>query len=1411
MFGLFTGVANAIKNVIFGSGKKSSGGGGGGGGGGGWGTSSPAPAPAPRSSAPAASPITQVFRAVSTAARVIQQARSDPGAALRAAAEAARRAEEEARRVREEMRRQKQAQIDRANNQMKSVFVGAAKTAVSWLQRWKQNTTLDKTPSAEGKKKPAGHEGFATQAEADSFWRWYVKQTPEQQKFIDNYNKTLNEYAANARKNIDAQKAAPKGGFLETVFDKVTFGGTRRALDARTAAQRELQTSVSKNVAKYENQYKNFIKVEAAKRAQIEASRSKGWAAYNAAVNDYNNWYDHEFDNMMYLKAATEGMAKGYGEKAEERLTNLPGKVATFLNDNVANTAPVKAFSKLFQYTLGSGDENMPSLVTAPSRAINFLGNVLDPNGKKNYYEGVVKNGVEKGKNAWQATFNQRNFNWAQPGEKAKFSEEAFQKYYKSLGKNNAWFDDIKNGRISDAKAQEFYRKTYKMEGDHESFFNPAAEFLADPLFFTKPLRALGKAGELKKMTPAPITRFLEAAKGSKVGQGATHFLDTLKNNKALKWLGAESKTRSQVAAEAAFAAKKADYEAAARFMPQFARNQRQFARERDTPDDLAIFDEFKALAEAGDDEALAILQRSIDGKLAFRDRMKYWTPTNKGKNPRVTYLQDLSRRWTDYTEKLVGPDRVLSENYGRGKKFYAARIDYSGDHTLDNYDFLAKKGASKRPQTAQEFYANQVNRLFKSEFQPVAGRDAQFFSKNADRIKAEYDEFVRPTREAAAAASAKTKTAFGRAQRFMGNYGPTAIWKKAVLKYRPAWYVNNFLYNTQATALSAGGRGVVEQFRLMRPKNYRQAMKDLPADVKSDVASEIGNDRVSRFGSYIENVSRLGSYNTLRAQGLSHADALKRTNRYLLNYGVKNIERPLKTVLPFYSFHKGIAKASVQMPFYNPGGAKAYNLTDRYQQGSYDRDFDKVRPELKRLGYSDEEIEAIYNEQAKFYRGKLKIGDMYLNTPFNAFADSTMARPGLNPWIAAAQETALSEDNFGRKLRKDSHLGDRLFSKFPQLVMADEAISKFITHPKNVERWIGKNGDGPGMTKEAQGFDPSKPNYRKSLDESANLGKNALSFLGVPGTTKFDTDLLLQRKTMQKLKEEYFAVDWDKLPYEVAEPKRQAMFKKYGVTASEFYDGELARYDSDFTKGVKALKTEAREKTKQLFDEYSKQPVGTRGVWATKKLQQLVDSGYFDKNPYLKSFDWLNPDTIAKAHKKMAYDEAVESGDWTKYRAIYGTKKKAPSAKQIAYQEAKRTGSWGAYHAKYGAKFSSRTTVRRSSPHQFEGKFFKSAESMAAYKEGQFWKKYAASSKSERLQLLADNPEYNRRANWSDADWAQWRDEKRATDRKKLKTVGGFLAVYEDNLAQNSGKASEFVIRKQNSKNKTLALPKFV
>jgi hypothetical protein len=694
-------------------------------------------------------------------------------------------------------------------------------------------------------------------------------------------------------------------------------------------------------------------------------------------------------------------------------------------------------------------------------------------------------------------------------------------------------------------------------------------------------------------------------------------------------------------------------------------------------------------------------------------------------------------------------------------------------------------------------------------------------------RLKAErqnllskYDSAVEPQRAAVAKAYAKTRTPYNRFRRTAGKVSPTRLWKQSVLKYRPAWYVNNELYNTQAAVLAGGIGALPEKLRLLSPRRWREATANLPEGVIGNLSKEVGKDKLARVASRHEDWSRIAAFRAAKKQGYSDAEAIKRVNRYLFDYKTRNWERPIKAVVPFWQFNKNVAKASAVMPFDKPLAAKAYNQLDRYQGQQYNKDFDTLIPELKKLGYSDAEIEQFRKDNAKYYQGRLKVGGKYITTPFNAFSEKQMSQLGFNPFLAAAGETADSVDSFGRQIGgQDASWWRRLASKFPQLdlaIQAKQARDVQTGASKPHSSWIAKPGhEGYGLTKDKQGYDKSKTNYVSKLDPRAKLGQNALAFAGVPRGLEFNKDQFIHSKKLQKATESYFANTWavseteqpDKtLRYKQEQANIKKMLGKYGLTADSFFKGVLAKYDSQQTKQIKATKESAKNATDKLFQEYENQPKGTRNLWATNKLRELVSQGYFDKNPFLKSFDWITPTTVAKADKQALVLDALKTGDWSKYQAKFGL-----TQKQKDYQYAASSGDWSKWRAKYGVKSDKAkayilasstgdwskykaTYGTKQSPYQYAGKFFKSAESMQKYKDGEFWAKYAAANKTERKQLLAANPKYNTRADWTASMWTAWKNDQKAKQKTDFATLAGFNSKLATNKTAAQNKAGIFL-----------------
>lgn len=1188
----------------------------------------------------------------------------------------------------------------------------------------------------------------------------------KQPEIIDSrsdYDKVRDSAYWRTRRLVDGIKQGG-GGFL----DAVTFGSDRRGQSARKFAEDQLNTVVGRMVDDYSKRLENFIAEQARRKAAIENAKFLDAGAMQRAISEYELWEQMQVGDFENSRAEIEGIKNAYTEEAGREIDAPLANAGKFFNQI---TKPIQdTFGKVWQYTLGSGDENAPSIVTAPSRAINAVGNFLDPNRTIHKSDGTSGQ-LDKSKNAWQNTFGQRNLNM-RPESTYRMSFDDWMNTKRTVdsdGKSmtyREWVDSM-SGSTKD-KQQQKLKALYDGENRSNEAANNVAEFFADPL------TALGWGAKVATKSGGFLSKTLESAKSSKIGQSFINTGTKIAESKPVKWLASESKTPQQNLYDAIEAAKTARGSAQAQLLPRIAELHKQVTGRTDL--DYSVFDD---LAKLTDDEA-KLLQRMTNGKLGEAK----WFQRGAFRNPELkTKLESIAARYKKFTDEMAKADKITpsgSRFLGDSPRQYYADTSWlpKGAKGLDEYNFkLFKK--KDRVQSARDLSQSQVDRLFKSDVE-------QYFAKNATKSqkasKAElqeltkkYDDTVGVSRAAVEEAYKKTRTLYGRTRGFLDKYGPTALWKKSVLKYRPAWYVNNFLYNTQAAGLAGGGRALLEQAKLMRPKNFRAAMAEVPEGVKTALAKEIGKGKIAKFGNNIENLSRLAAWRALKAKGLTDKQALKRINRYLIDYKTRNIERPLKAVAPFYSFQKGIAKAAIQMPFDRPLAAKAYNELDQFQQEQFNNDFDSVVPALKEKGYSDEEIEQMRQEQAKYFKGRLKVGDNYITTPFNAFSEKGLSNLGLNPYASALAEYGTSKDSFDRPVSgSDSSFISRLTTKFPQADLAKKAAS----NPTKVEKWIGKTGsEGYGLPKE------------KFSQKTDKLGADLAAFFGAPRGMKFDTEKFLERKGMQKLVDEYFKTDWKSMDFPAQEKKRGELFAKYGVTAEEFYEGELAKYDNPTAKKIKDLKKEAKEKTHKLFEEYFAQPSGTRNVWATNKLRELNKTGYFDKNPFLKSFDWTNPTTIKNAGKQMAYQEAKRTGNWKSYNAKYGMTEKAKNA-----------AFWQKYYSTSDPA-GRRQLLRENSQYASRG-----VKSEAEVAEGKFWAQYVTASKDRRRDLLKENPQYNRRSAWSQKMWDEWKANQKATERTKLAKVDKFSSFLAVELAKNRAKAAPVISKRTSPKFKKLA-----
>lgn len=1155
---------------------------------------------------------------------------------------------------------------------------------------------------------------------------------------------------------VNKTKADPSTGRFDRFVDKVTFGADRRADSARRFAEEQAVAVADRQVKVYEEKLQAHNTLQAQLQADYERKKSQlSPTQLNALAEQYNAKLQSSVNDLNHVRAYTEGTIEGYGLSAKEKLKSTSGKVAGWINRNVIQKAQE---NPAWKYTLGEGSENIPSVQTAPSRIINWFGNINTKDRNIYKYGGESMNRVGSGKNAWQATFNQRNKNtrpWVdiKPGAQADqiLGQETRNliEARKKIGVTDP--DKLDYDKVMEKKLLA-YNKSNRYRNSAEEVASDPWNLLAGAGALLKTAKGGKYASKFTKTTRANRGTAWAFKTADKVSEAKSMVRSAFAENTVVKKLFSEAKTSGEHLSDAVQVAKNIQKTEQDAILGRINAINKKLTQGEKL--DISIFDDLKTLT----DSEAKMLQRITNGKLNARDRLRL-----SGKNyaPIREKLETIAKKWDEFAEQMKLADDVKSTRFGKGKKLYSPRTAWV-KKDLKEYNFRAyKKHLVDQP--ADDFRQGAVDRYFKSNIDEI---HATKQTSKANRLKLErdellkrYDESLEVQRKNVTKAYKKTRSPGARLRSAVG--APTRLWKKSVLKYRPAWTVNNVLYNTQAGVLASGPGSLVEQAKMLNPRYYRKAMDESKKYFGSNLGKEIGDaGRLNKFYSGVEDWSRVAAGRVAMKKYGNVEKAQKRVNKYLFDYKTTNIERPLKAVVPFWAWQKNLTKAGATMPYDRPLGAIAYNRLDKNLQADFDKQFEAVVPKLTEMGYSEDEIQAMKEDQAKYFAKRLRVGNKYYTTPFNAFSEQGLSSTGFNPYLSAVGETAEGVDSYGRKIMgNEASIIRRLTTKFPQAELGYKKYKSYRVDKgldKPSKKYIGESGsEGYGLTKERQGYDSSKPNYDSNMDPRTKNKQDLSAFLGKPRSLEFNKEKYLESKNLQKVTTEYFkkSGEWKDMDYDKSQAEQKKLFKKYGITADEFYKGILAKYDSDFTKKVKAKKEEASAKNKKLFEEYARQPKGTRNMWATKKLAELNDEGYFDDNPFLKSFKWINKDSYTKAGKQRLVQQALKTGDWSAYRKAYGVK---------------------------------------SSPHQYKGKYFKSSESMAKYKRGEFWRKYADADPEARRDLLDKNPEYNDRKDWTKKQWDDWKAEQRKKHIAGLnkKDGGKKLGKYQK---QNQRKADEF------------------
>lgn len=1233
-----------------------------------------------------------------------------------------------------------------------------------------------------------------------------LKLTKQKQTEYDKeYAKAYKEALADFDKQ---RKSDGKKNLLQKGWDKLTFGQDRRDVAAREYAAKKAAGIMEKDFAKYEQRILAYNRIKARAQADIASAveTMTSQAEFDKFVAEQQAMVDKMYAGLEKDGAIYDAKVSAYGQSSERALTSFTANALRKTKDVAA--VPGKF---IWRSTLGSGWENVPSIVSAPARVANWMGNI-NTNDRTIYkHDQTTMNRLKTGKNAWQATFNQRegnhkpyvDFTKANAPQALKDEVKQLIAVRKKIGTTDPAkldYDTVLDGKL------EVYNRNHRT-------YNSLAMVAKDPINYSggaglvKNTKWGAKLGSLAKTSKATGWAY----------KGANTVSTAVKSNKAVKWLGSEHKTHANRVSDAVTQ----ELDDIAIKNPQIKNLVTAWQKNKGVIKSQAKMDEFKKVS----DDFLALSKDEVKMFQKYVRSRDDWTKVrnaDKLSPVQKTKLDLLSKKYQSTLEDLL----TAEQKSGIAVKRRAGYLpQYQGKFSLgvkkqarkitgnDSWWFT-KQQKTQKVQSKEKLMKSLAARRYDSRVarkdlpvlrDMVAGRAD--VGRNIDRIenmhklikKSKWEKFT----DVASA--------------------PTKLWKKSVLLANPAWYVNNEIFN-QIQGGIAGGlkfyknqRGTQKYLQHIATNSNKRFLpsqaKKMVDDVASNVSKEVGKSKLAKFASKQEGRSRIALYRTFRQNGLSHDEAVKRLDRSLFSYNTKNWERPIKTVVPFWAWQKGLGKAGARMSLDHPVAAQGFNKLDKYQDQRMNDHFDQAVPELKKLGYTDAEIEEMRKEAAKYNKGKFRIGDTYFNTPFNAFSERGMDALGINPFIAAGAEVAGSTNFYGQKERGfESSFIRRFASKFPQIelgLQGKRSLDVMRGTSKPVERYRGgKGSDGIGYGKEKQGYNSSKKNYVANMDPRRNLGQNALAFVGVPRRTTVNMNEFVERKKLQKITDEYFKTDWHSMEWADQEKGQAALFKKYGVTSDQFFEGILSKYDTAITSGIKDQKKAAKIANGKLLDEYGKQPEGTRSKWAVNKLRELNASGYYKDNPFLYRFDWMTPDTVYKADKSTAYLKAKNTGDWLSFNQKYGDNR---SAKAKDYEKAKKSGNWDAYQKKYGVKSQkakdyraatasgdwtdyTKKYGRKATAFQYEDKYFKSKESMEKYKSGKFWREYAKASKTDRRKMLADNPEYNTRANWTAKQW----EDQRAKDKAELKTkargFGNFASVMDAAITTNKKGAATFL-----------------
>ena len=1128
---------------------------------------------------------------------------------------------------------------------------------------------------------------------------------------------------------------------------------------------------------------------------------------YNKRLKIATDWLDQEYKSINAdIKDYTQSQLdlQIYGQSP---MTGNLAKGARFTKDVIGGVAGQSFNALTWLSSQPQRAVNTVKNFVNPNNLRQYYGGNEVKNGSDITGNGtnVVSTAVDQLRKAYNASSNQRIFGISKADEQARLKKI-----------NDAW-NALPEGKniFGGSNKSGFLRNGDIVNTARIKYGDDVVDMLLDPMSWLDGAGSADKATKASKMDR--LLEFLGKNQKMRdfvlAGEFGKEWAKTTKIGEVIAKLGAEWKPRGAKASDAvakliedlsknsntyrtakdnairAYQEQKSGFNSAKRgFITKQATHVQRLQADAEKfriQSELLHKDYVRQLEGFSDSEVKAMTRYARNGQWSAGDKFRI------SKYKRA----DLEKFVADYQTKAKA--LAKSEGLQRTAKNYLPEFTGSG------YDPTARRtlfGDKYYGQNKQQLQQSLINREFMSNYDGTnqhlkdlwatensilrnakkTGRGLSQFEKEQVRLLGEQrskvakltDKFVsndKAIRDAMDTAKLQSKPAFSISRRGVSTNwtkqglkntladiagSPMKIWKKSVLKYNPAWYVNNALWNVPASVSATGADVFTEYGKLLTSKKYwYEATKNIPEGVLSKISQEIGKGGLA---SKIEDTSRLATYLSLKKKGFTDEKAIAQVNRWLFDYGTKNWERPIKGILPFWQWQKNIVRLSVTMPFHSPRSAKFYS--EAYKS-FYQRPYDALPHDTQT--YNDPLTgEQVTYDPRKFYKGKAKIGNKWVGVPSFAVNPETALNFGINPYLSSGLDYLTGTDSRGNT-NTNRRASTILADKFPQVNLARSIANR---NNMDVSRWFTATGN----SKMAQGWDSSKSNYKLGLDNNRKFYNTLKSFVGLPRPVEFNKTEFDLKKRLTDFNNAFFAIDWAKkedVSYKDAQVEKEQLAKKYGFDLQkDIYDNYWSKYDTATTSNTKRLKSEASKFNSPdsgYWRDYFALDKGTatspsqRRPYLIGKFDEWKKNHTFSKNPYYKlpNKGQINPFTL-----KSQEDQSIA-------RRTEGKRK---YERKLAYDKAKATGDWSAFE-KLGST--------RKTGVQVDGKWFKSQESADKYTSGKLWKDYYALTTGEaRQKFLKAHPELNSSSTpTNQAEWSALRAKNRAKNMAMFGRVVGY------------------------------------